>query len=29
MHALSARKASPAEIARIRRLLDDIEGGEP
>jgi predicted transcriptional regulator len=28
MHALSARKASPAEIARIRRLLDDIEGGE-
>ena len=28
MHALSARKASPAEIANIRRLLDDIEGGE-
>jgi predicted transcriptional regulator len=28
MHALSAKKASPAEIARIRRLLDDMEGGE-
>jgi BlaI family transcriptional regulator, penicillinase repressor len=28
MHALSARKASPAEIARIRRMLDDMEGGE-
>jgi predicted transcriptional regulator len=28
MHALSARKTSAAEIARIRRLLDDIEGGE-
>jgi predicted transcriptional regulator len=28
LHALSARKASPAEIARIRRMLDDLEGGE-
>ena len=28
MHALAARKASPAEIARIRTLLDEIEGGE-
>jgi predicted transcriptional regulator len=28
MHALSARKTSAAEIARICRLLDDIEGGE-
>jgi predicted transcriptional regulator len=28
MHALSARKASPAEIARIRRMLDEMEGGE-
>jgi predicted transcriptional regulator len=27
MHALAARKASPAEIARIRRMLDDMEGG--
>lgn len=27
MHALSARKASPDEIARIRRMLDDMEGG--
>src|SRR5688500_13897904 len=27
MHALSARKASPAEIARIRRMLDEMEGG--
>jgi predicted transcriptional regulator len=26
MHALSARKASPAEIARIRRMLDEMEG---
>jgi BlaI family transcriptional regulator, penicillinase repressor len=26
MHALSARKASPAEIARIRHLLDELEG---
>lgn len=26
MHALSARKASPDEIARIRRMLDDMEG---
>lgn len=28
MHALSAKKTSAAEIARIRRLLDEIEGGE-
>jgi predicted transcriptional regulator len=27
MHALADRKASPEEIARIRQLLDDIEGG--
>lgn len=26
MHALSARKASPEEIARIRRMLDEMEG---
>jgi len=28
MHALADRKASPDEIARIRQLLDEIEGGE-
>jgi predicted transcriptional regulator len=28
MHALSARKASRAELARIRELLDRLEGGE-
>lgn len=28
MHALSARKASPAELSRIRELLDRLEGGE-
>lgn len=28
MHALSARKASPEELARIRALLDRLEGGE-
>jgi BlaI family transcriptional regulator, penicillinase repressor len=28
MHALAARKTSPDEIARIRRMLDEIEGGE-
>jgi len=28
MHALAAQKTSPEEIARIRRLLDEIEGGE-
>jgi predicted transcriptional regulator len=28
MHALSARRASPAEIARLRRLLDEMEGGK-
>ena len=28
MHALAAQKASPEEIARIRELLDEIEGGD-
>jgi len=28
MHALAAQKSSPEEIARIRQLLDEIEGGE-
>lgn len=28
MHALAARKTSPEEIARIRRLLDEMERGE-
>jgi predicted transcriptional regulator len=28
MQALSARKASPEELAEIRRLLDESEGGE-
>jgi predicted transcriptional regulator len=28
MQALSGRRASPEELARIRRLLDDMEGGE-
>lgn len=28
LHALAARKTSPAEIARIRRLLDEMEGGD-
>jgi predicted transcriptional regulator len=27
MQALATQKASPEEIARIRRLLDEIEGG--
>jgi predicted transcriptional regulator len=27
MHALSAQRASPDEIARIRRMLDEMEGG--
>ncbi len=27
MHALADRKASPEEIARIRQLLDEMEGG--
>jgi predicted transcriptional regulator len=27
MHALSAKKTSPDEIARIRRMLDEMEGG--
>ncbi len=29
VQALSGRRASPEEIERIRRLLDDIEGGRP
>jgi len=28
MQALSARKASREELARIRKMLDDLEGGE-
>jgi predicted transcriptional regulator len=28
MHALSARKASREELAGIRRMLDELEGGE-
>lgn len=28
LHALSARPASPEELAEIRRLLDDLEGGQ-
>ena len=28
MHALAARKSSSEEIARIRRLLDEIEAGQ-
>jgi predicted transcriptional regulator len=28
LQALSAKKASPAELAEIRRLLDDMEGGK-
>jgi len=27
MHALSSRKASAGEIAHLRRMLDDMEGG--
>ena len=27
MHALADRRASPEEIARIRQLLDEMEGG--
>ena len=27
MQALAARKATPAELAEIRKLLDDMEGG--
>lgn len=27
MHALSAKKASPKELAEIRKLLDEMEGG--
>jgi predicted transcriptional regulator len=28
MHALADRKTSPEEIARIRQMLDELEGGE-
>ena len=28
MQALSARRASPEELARIRQMLDELEGGE-
>ncbi len=28
MHALSARKTSPEELARIRQMLDQLQGGE-
>jgi predicted transcriptional regulator len=28
MQALASKKASPAELAEIRRLLDELEGGE-
>ena len=28
MRALTARKASPEELAQIRRLLDELEGGK-
>ncbi|QGJ68609.1 Transcriptional regulator [Planctomycetales bacterium 10988] len=28
LHALSSKKASPEEIAEIRRLLDELEGGK-
>jgi predicted transcriptional regulator len=29
MHILSAKKASAEELAEIRRMLDNLEGGEP
>jgi predicted transcriptional regulator len=29
MQALAAKKASPAELAEIRRLLDELEDGKP
>lgn len=29
MQALAAKKATPAELAEIRRLLDELEGGQP
>jgi BlaI family transcriptional regulator, penicillinase repressor len=29
MHALAARKTSPEELAELRRLLDEIERGQP
>ena len=27
MHALSGKRATPAELNAIRRVLDDMEGG--
>jgi len=29
LQALSGRAASPEELSRIRKLLDELEGGEP
>ena len=29
MHALSAKRATPDDIRRLRELLDEIEGAEP
>jgi BlaI family transcriptional regulator, penicillinase repressor len=29
MQALATKKATPAELAEIRKLLDDMEGGRP
>jgi predicted transcriptional regulator len=29
LHALSTRKTSAEDLAEIRKLLDDLEGGEP
>jgi BlaI family transcriptional regulator, penicillinase repressor len=29
MHALAVKKASPEELAQIRRLLDELERGQP
>jgi DNA-binding FadR family transcriptional regulator len=28
MQALTAKKATPAELAEIRKLLNDMEGGK-
>lgn len=28
MRALSSKRTSPEELARIRKLLDELEGGE-
>jgi predicted transcriptional regulator len=29
MQALAAKKATPAELAEIRKLVNDMEGGHP